>query len=115
MQKVRKEETVDRFEISQSDFSELISLYDASSLKLHQCALHVPGNDNTQDTDIEKQEGFYIDMQQSLLESACGKAIEDEADIKNILQLWLRQRATEHQLTPSDKLILALCKHYTLF
>jgi len=115
MGQLRENNEITAAEQSNLDISELINLFDVSTLKLSQCAKHTHGDDEGLDEATAETQIKYMTLQDQTIEAAVKLPIESPADIKNLLRLWLKEQASYgDDIRRSDALILNLCAYYKL-
>lgn len=101
--------------IPMTDIADLISQYDITQIKLHQCAMYEAGDNLAQNIEMADNENLYLSKQEEILSLAATIPLTSEDDVQNILRLWMKEKADSVDQGPSaDQLILSVCNHYNL-
>lgn len=100
-------------EIPKANIADLISQYDLTRLKLHQCAMYEAGDNLTRNTEMADNEYLYMSKQEEILSAAAAAPLKTEGDVKNLLRLWQKEKDEgRDDMSSADGLVMAICHHY---
>ena len=87
---------------------DLKSEYQIISLKLLECAQHVPGEDISRDQEMEQREERLLSTQDDILETIATLEITSQEEADLLLDLWAQVEKSQEDPAPSSGLMRSI-------
>ena len=87
---------------------DLKSEYQIISLKLLECAQHVPGEDISRDQEMEQREERLLSTQDDILETITTLEITSQEEADLLLDLWTQVEKSQEDPAPSSGLMRSI-------
>ena len=87
---------------------DLKSEYQIISLKLLECAQHVPGEDISRDQEMEQREERLLSTQDDILETIATLEITSQEEADLLLDLWTQVEKSQEDPAPSSGLMRSI-------
>lgn len=87
--------------------------FEVAALKLHECALHIPGEDLEKDTKIAELESQLLYLQEELLEKTSDFEIKTDVEFRQMKNLWQLAKGLKlkNDMNLLDQLALSLFQY----
>lgn len=107
---------IDIIDIKELENADFDLRFEVTTLKLHECAQHVPGNDLDKDKEITALENQLLSLQEDLLEKTVTLNIKTDADFKIAKNIWKLAKGLKFDADPKllDRLALSLFQYSDL-